>query len=65
MKKRFEKPQPQAAINQAFSEAIGQPVMVRFLPDHIVSTPNNEQADNQDLEALVKTAKNLGGHVVE
>jgi DNA polymerase-3 subunit gamma/tau len=65
MKKRFEKPQPQAAINQAFSEAIGQPVMVRFLPDHIVSTPNNEQADNQDLEALVKTAEDLGGHVVE
>jgi DNA polymerase-3 subunit gamma/tau len=65
MKKRFEKPQPQAAINQAFSEAIGQPVMVRFLPDHIVSTPNNEQADNQDLEALVKTAEDLGGQVVE
>lgn len=68
MKKRFEKPQPQAAINQAFSNALGRPVQVRFLAEEAVSRPNpsaESQAGDTGLEVLVKTAEELGGQVVD
>jgi hypothetical protein len=65
MKQRFEKPQPQSAINDTFSRAVGQPVVVRFLADTTVSKPQNEQAEDQNLAALVKTAEELGGEIVE
>ena len=65
MKKRFEKPQPQTAINEAFSAAIGQTVVVHFLLDNLVAKQDNDQVVDQDLGALLKTAQDLGGQVVE
>jgi DNA polymerase-3 subunit gamma/tau len=65
MKKRFEKPQPQTAINEAFSAAIGQTVVVHFMLDNLVAKPGNDQGADQDLGALLKTAQDLGGQVVE
>ncbi len=65
MKQRFEKPQPQAAINETFSKAVGQPVVVRFLTDTAVSKPQDQGAEDQNLAALMKTAKELGGEIVE
>ena len=65
MKKRFEKPKPQLAINEAFSSALGQTVVVHFLSDNLVSKQADEQAPDQSLAALLKTAQELGGEVVD
>ena len=65
MKKRFEKPQPQAAINEAFSAAIGQTAVVHFLSDNLASQSTDNQTDDQNLGALLRTAQDLGGQVVE
>ena len=65
MKQRFEKPQPQAAINDTFSKAVGQPVVVRFLADTTVSKPQDQAVEDQNLAALVKTAEDLGGQITD
>ncbi len=69
MKSRFEKPKPQAALNEAFSQAIGQSVQVRFLSEEVVSDLSSknrgQQTEDSNLNALVKTAEDLGGEVVE
>jgi DNA polymerase-3 subunit gamma/tau len=65
MRKRFEKPQPQAAINDAFSKAIGQKVVVRFLSENMVSNAKDQKAADEALAALVKTAEELGGQVAK
>jgi DNA polymerase-3 subunit gamma/tau len=65
MKQRFEKSQPQEAINSAFSQALGQPVLVRFLAEETVSQAARAQTTDENLDALVKTAQELGGQVVE
>ncbi len=65
MKQRFEKPQPQAAVNDAFSRALGQSVRVRFLSEKAVARPTDTQADDEELAALLDTARQLGGEVVE
>lgn len=68
MKKRFEKPQPQAAVDEAFSAAIGQRVKVHFLSGK--SIPNASQSDTSDgaedenFNELLKTGEDLGGKVV-
>ncbi|MCB0168687.1 MAG: hypothetical protein KDI79_30955, partial [Anaerolineae bacterium] len=74
MKKKFEQPQPQTALNEAFSYALGQPVMVRFISDHDVAASSPAGSANQmaepstedSLEALLKVATDeLGGKIVE
>jgi DNA polymerase-3 subunit gamma/tau len=67
MKKRFEKPQPKAAVDEAFTEVLGRPVTVRFLSDQAVSPVSQANSavpvDDENLEALVKAAEELGGEV--
>lgn len=73
MKKRFDKPQPRAAIDDAFSEVLGQTVAVRFLSESEVpiSTSNtlagsNAQDVDEGADALLKMAtEELGGQIVE
>lgn len=74
MKKKFEQPQPQTALNEAFSEALGQTVMVRFLSENDVaavastsiSTPTGERKNEDNLDALLKVATDeLGGKIVD
>jgi DNA polymerase-3 subunit gamma/tau len=75
MKSRFEKPQPRAAIDNAFSQAIGQTVAVRFLTEKNVTSPTStavpgaegsESAADVNSEALVKVAiEELGGQVAD
>lgn len=75
-KGRFEKPQPKAAIDAAFSHALGQPVVVRFLSDKTLFSsaalhnqgagPGSQQpGEDDDLETLLKTAQELGGEIGE
>ncbi len=61
-KKRFEQPIPQQAINDAFSQALGQSVHVRFLSQKAVGGSHSGQ-ESQD--ALIKAAQNLGGKVAD
>nr|BAL58007.1 DNA polymerase III subunit gamma/tau [uncultured Chloroflexota bacterium] len=69
LKKRFEKPQPQAAINEAFSKAVGQKVIVRFVSEAVApkvsSAGPGEEDEDIDSEALLKVAQDLGGQIVE
>lgn len=65
MKKRFEKPQPQGAINAAFSQVIGQSLLVRFISENMISQARDEQAADEDMSALLKTAEELGGQVAK
>lgn len=74
MKNRFEKPQPRAAIDNAFSRAIGQIVAVRFLSESSVTSsssaaPNaasSESVADTGSEALIKVAvEELGGQVAD
>jgi len=65
MRERFEKPQPQTAINDAFSKAIGQKVAVRFLSENMVSNAKDQETADKALAALVKTAEELGGQVAK
>lgn len=74
MKNRFEKPQPRAAIDNAFSRAIGQNVAVRFLSESSVTSPSSaapnaassESAADTGSEALIKVAvEELGGQVAD
>lgn len=68
MKRRFEKPQPKAAVDEAFSKAIGRAVVVHFLSDKTVPKASQTGSDTQtaaeNFEALVKAAEELGGEVV-
>lgn len=64
LKERFDKPQPQEAINQAFSQVIGHKVVVRFLADSDTSTGKSEKVDD-DAAALLKVAEELGGKIVK
>ncbi len=75
MKSRFEKPQPRAAIDNAFSRAIGQTVAVRFLTERnltsstsaaVLGAEGSESAADAGSEALVKVAiEELGGQVAD
>jgi hypothetical protein len=67
MKRRFEKPQPKTALNEAFSEVLGQPVSVHFLSETASSEAQSlKQGDNEDeIAALLKVAKELGGQIVD
>jgi DNA polymerase-3 subunit gamma/tau len=77
MKKRFEKPQPRAAIDESFSNVLGQPVSVRFLSENEVAgdTPleSLERGDeggvqmvDANTDALLKMAtEELGGKIIE
>lgn len=75
MKGRFEKPQPKAVIDEAFSRALGQAVTVRFLAENTSIGGGGQQADTQSdtqqattdaSEALIKLAiDELGGQIVE
>jgi hypothetical protein len=66
MKRRFEKPQPKAAVDEAFSQVLGRAVMVHFLSEKNISgaSQSNEQANDENIKALVKTAEELGGKLV-
>ena len=75
-KGRFEKPQPKSAIDAAFSHALGQSVVVRFLSDKTLPASatltgqgarqgSPQPGENDDLETLLKTAQELGGEIGE
>ncbi|MDX1524522.1 MAG: hypothetical protein R3264_23025, partial [Anaerolineae bacterium] len=65
MKRRFEKPQPKAAVDEAFSQVLGQAVLVHFLSEkNISSASQGDKANDEDIQALVKTAEELGGKLV-
>ncbi|MDX1522263.1 MAG: hypothetical protein R3264_11585, partial [Anaerolineae bacterium] len=67
MKERFEKPQPQSALNDAFSRIIGRPVSIHFMLESDTSDPvqKDDQSNEDHLIELVKVAEDLGGQVVE
>ncbi|MBN1219254.1 MAG: DNA polymerase III subunit gamma/tau [Anaerolineae bacterium] len=67
MKKRFEKPQPKMAIDEAFSQAIGQTVIIRFSTDEGVSYAQGQDdgPEDKDVEELLKVAEELGGKIVK
>jgi len=76
MKRRFEKPQPRAAINEAFSVILGQNVSVRFLSESeakmagsvrtSAQSGEGEPVEDEDVLALLKMAtEELGGKIVE
>ncbi len=73
-KGRFEKPRPKAAIDDAFSRILGQAVVVRFFSEKNISLGGpaplefqgiGQESGNseEDLQALLKVAKDLGGEV--
>lgn len=68
MKQRFEKPQPQAALNEAFSQIIGQPISIRFLSEAAaanIATEDEQAAKQDNAEELLKIAEELGGTIVD
>ena len=72
MKKRFEKPQPRAAIDESFSSVLGQSVSVRFLSENDVAgdgaVESSDDTNGVDVstDALLKMAtEELGGKIVE
>jgi DNA polymerase-3 subunit gamma/tau len=66
MKKRFEKPQPKAAIDEAFSQAIGTKVMVRFMTESVAQGKSGrEPGADEDAAELLKVAEELGGKIVK
>ncbi|MBI1881704.1 MAG: DNA polymerase III subunit gamma/tau [Chloroflexi bacterium] len=77
MKARFEKPQPRTAIHEAFNKVLGHTVSVHFVPESSGSFPTtsstsetqpaqgNERQPDEDPEALIKMAEELGGKVVK
>lgn len=72
-KGRFEKPQPKAAIDEAFSHVLGRPVVIRFLSDKNMSVAvlapgdmagsSGQPDEGDDLQTLLKTAEELGGKI--
>jgi DNA polymerase-3 subunit gamma/tau len=74
MKARFEKPQPRSAIHEVFGKVLGHGVSVHFLSEKSVSPTataetqpdeGNERKVDEDSEALIKVAEELGGKVVK
>jgi DNA polymerase-3 subunit gamma/tau len=77
MKARFEKPQPRTAIHEAFMKVLGRPVSIHFVPESSASltastsssetqsTEGTERKHDEDSEALIKVAEELGGKVVK
>jgi len=65
LQKRFQDSQPQAAINEAFSQALGQSVIVKFLAEPGEVSAAAQQAEHKNLNELLKTAQDLGGQVTE
>jgi hypothetical protein len=72
MKARFEKPQPRAAIHEAFNKVLRSGISVHFVSENAVSvsaTPSTsegiERKLDEDSEALIKAAEELGGKVVK
>lgn len=70
MKDKFEKPQPQATIDDVFSRALGQPVHIRFLLESDLAAVSGTAITDRDAgrddgtEALLKVAtEELGGVV--
>jgi hypothetical protein len=67
-KRRFERPQPKAAVDEAFSRAMGQSVIIHFLTETTASgtpeTGDGEQTEADNSDALIKfTSEELGGQV--
>jgi DNA polymerase-3 subunit gamma/tau len=77
MKARFEKPQPRTAIHEAFIKVLGYTVSIHFVPENSASltalpssaetssAESNERNQDDDSEALIKMAEELGGKVVK
>ncbi len=77
MKARFEKPQPRSAIHEAFSKVVGHAISVHFVLENTVSSTSTLSASevqhgesgepklDEDSEALIKVAEELGGKVVK
>ena len=69
MKQRFEKPQPQTALNDAFSRAVAQPISVHFVTEQAATAGgqagSDEKQAQENAEALLKVAEELGGEIVE
>jgi DNA polymerase-3 subunit gamma/tau len=69
-KRRFERPQPKAAVDEAFSRAIGQSVIIHFLTETTASgtpeTGDGERAEADNSDALIKfTSEELGGQIAK
>jgi DNA polymerase-3 subunit gamma/tau len=65
LKERFDKPQPQEAINEAFSQVIGHKVVVRFIADSDSAGQSGAEQLDEDAETLLKVAEDLGGKIVK
>ncbi|HMQ54842.1 MAG TPA: DNA polymerase III subunit gamma/tau [Anaerolineae bacterium] len=71
LKKKFEQPIPQKAVNEAFAQALGHSVVVHFLIDQeVAGPPTTHQTDlslhNLDVDILVKVAtEELGGEIID
>lgn len=71
LKKKFEQPIPQKAVNDAFAQALGHSVVVHFLIDQeVAGPPTTHQTDlslhNIDVDILVKVAtEELGGEIID
>lgn len=74
MKARFEKPQPRSAIHEVFGKVLGHTVSVHFVPENSVSLTSTSETQpgegserklDEDSEALIKMAEELGGKVVK
>ena len=71
MKKKFDKPEPKDALNEAFSRVIGQPVGIKFVTEDQISAAGAsgqsvKKTAQQDTEALVKWATDeLGGQITD
>jgi len=71
MKKKFEQPEPKAALDGAFSQVLGQPVVIKFLTEDVISnaasnSSKTSSGETDDTEALLKmVTEELGGEISE
>ncbi len=65
LKERFDKPQPHAAITEAFALAIDAKVVVRFVADSAADQDKQAGSETADADELLKVAEELGGKVIK
>jgi DNA polymerase-3 subunit gamma/tau len=74
LKKKFDQPEPRKALIEAFSQILGEPVVIKFYTEGDVPTSDaanapssaEQAAANSGTEALLKMAtEELGGQVVD
>ncbi len=71
MKKKFDKPEPKEALNDAFSRVLGQKVVVKFVTENQLSAisataEKQETSQQKDTDVLVTFARDeLGGEITD